>query len=219
MVVCAYINPALVGLIMGITEEKKSRKYNLISAIIDFGQICLLLFLMLVILGSFGNRISFIKKQGIGFYSVVSGSMEPTIPVGSIVYAKKIDQTDLKVDNIVTYWSVNPETKDKSIVTHRITKIIDEEDSIKGQIHELVTKGDANNAEDPYTTPVGNVIGLYQFHIPLIGFVTNFSQSKNGFFITVVGPASLLIIWEIIELFFHLKNLKIKPVEQRIKNE
>ena len=66
---------------------------------------------------------------------VLSGSMEPTLPTGSVIYYHPVEESDLKVGDIVTF-----KLKDnKTLVSHRIT-------SINNGI--IQTKGDANNSVD-----------------------------------------------------------------------
>ncbi len=66
---------------------------------------------------------------------VLTGSMEPTFKVGSIIYYKKVDLEELKVGDIITF-----NTKDNNFVSHRIVSI---ENGI------IETKGDKNNVPDP----------------------------------------------------------------------
>ena len=85
-------------------------------------------------------------------FAVISGSMEPNIPVGSIVYAKEIDYKDLKVDDVITY-----QLGSDTIVTHRIKEINDKEKTV-------VTKGDANETIDSSPVNYKQIIGKVAFH-------------------------------------------------------
>ena len=56
-----------------------------------------------------------LKFTGLQIYTVISGSMEPTYHVGSLIYVKKVDPSTLKVKDPITF-----ELSDKTIATHRI---------------------------------------------------------------------------------------------------
>ena len=91
-------------------------------------------------------------------FAVISGSMEPNIHVGSIVYAKEADFNDLKVDDIISY-----QLSSDTMVTHRIVSIDNEKQTV-------VTKGDANDVEDSAPVSKENIIGKVAFSIPLLGY-------------------------------------------------
>lgn len=86
---------------------------------------------------------------GYGMLEVVSGSMEPNIHKGDIIFINTKDK-NYKIDDIITFYD-----EEGSFVTHRIV-------SIEGT--EIVTQGDNNNiADDPIT--VESIIGKYKFKI------------------------------------------------------
>jgi signal peptidase len=72
------------------------------------------------------------------------------------------------------------------VVTHRIVRI----DPEQNRVH---TKGETNDTEDP---PVhfNNVIGVVKFHIPLLGYVSDWVQNPPGMYITVGVGAVLMIL-------------------------
>lgn len=93
---------------------------------------------------------------GIKPQMVMSSSMEPVIPEGSIAWINEsFEENDLKIGTIAVY-----EPTLGIDVLHRIV----EHD---GQTYRF--KGDNNDAAD-LTTPIAEQIkGIYLFHIPLIG--------------------------------------------------
>ncbi len=100
------------------------------------------------------------RLVGIKPYVVLSGSMEPAIPTGSVVFVD-IHDTDVSVGDIVTYKlpSVNG---GEILVTHRI---IQEEDG------NWITKGDANDVEDLSQVTQEQIVGSYCFLIPMVGYL------------------------------------------------
>ena len=82
-------------------------------------------------------------------YTVISGSMEPAIPTGSLVYIKEMEPKDVQVDDVIAFYG----TKDAaSIITHRVV----ENRVLMG---EFITKGDANATKDMNPAPYDNFIG------------------------------------------------------------
>ena len=114
----------------------------------------------------------------IGFtpYTVLSGSMEPTYHVGSIIYVRKVDPTTLKVGDPITF-----QLTGNLIATHRIIEVHGEGTPNLG----FRTQGDANETADGIT-PASAVIGKATFSVPYLGYLSNFLQQPKGL-ITVIG--------------------------------
>lgn len=122
-----------------------------------------------------------VRLLGIQVFSVISGSMEPEYPAGSLIYVKEVDPSAVKVGDVITYVLPN-----NTPSTHRVIRI-DEENQ------HFYTKGDANSVED---APVHfkNLIGKPIFRIPLLGFAAYFIQHPPGMYIAIAGGAVLLIL-------------------------
>ena len=126
---------------------------------------------------------------GIQVYSVISGSMEPEYPVGSLIYVKKVDPSEIKVDDVITY--VLPS---ETPSTHRVVRI-DEEKQL------FYTKGDANKTEDGAPVHFKNLIGTPVFKIPYLGYVAYYIQHPPGMYIAIAAGAVLLILVFLPDLF------------------
>lgn len=91
---------------------------------------------------------------------VISGSMEPTLKVGGILYYEKMELEDFKINDILVY-----KTKDH-IISHRIVNIVDDG---------FITKGDANNSVDNNLINKNQVLGKgTNWSIPYIGYYADF---------------------------------------------
>lgn len=101
---------------------------------------------------------------------VVSGSMEPGIQVGDIVIAAP-PKDGVGVGDVVAYASP------QGIVVHRV---ISEE--VKDGKVTYKTKGDANNAPDPWVVPAGSVIGKVVAVIPYLGYPLYYLATALGGF-------------------------------------
>ena len=96
------------------------------------------------------------RFMGYDIYNVVSGSMEPTIPVGSVIYVKAIDASLVQPGDIIAFYS------DGNVVSHRVTEN-------RTTVGILVTKGDANDMEDVRGVEYQDLIGKVDYHLPLVG--------------------------------------------------
>ena len=119
-----------------------------------------------------------VRLFGIAPYTVLSGSMEPTYHVGSLIYVKPIAPDDLKVGDSITYIIAG-----ETVVTHRIIEIIPD----YGENGELgfKTKGDANETEDGTPVHANNIIGKPIFTIPYLGYMAYFIQTPPMSYIAI----------------------------------
>mgnify|MGYP002735792506 FL=1 len=107
------------------------------------------------------------KLLGYQVYDVVSGSMDPAIPVHSVVLVQPAAPEELQPGEIVAYRSGS------SVVIHRLV----ENHIVEG---ELVTKGDANAEPDPLKVEYAGVLGTVTVHIPFIGIYAGALNTLPG---------------------------------------
>lgn len=127
---------------------------------------------------------------GVQVYSVISGSMEPEYPVGSLIYVKEVkDPLTIKAGDVITYVLSN-----ETPSTHRVVRV-DAENQF------FYTKGDANDAEDGAPVHFRNLIGKPIFKIPYLGYVAFYIQNPPGMYIAIAISAILLILVFLPDLF------------------
>lgn len=107
------------------------------------------------------------KLLGYQVYDVVSGSMDPAIPMHSVVLVQPAAPEELQPGEIVAYRSGS------SVVIHRLV----ENHIVEG---ELVTKGDANAEPDPLKVEYAGVLGTVTAHIPFIGIYAGALNTLPG---------------------------------------
>lgn len=136
-----------------------------------------------------------VRFVGLKPYTVLSGSMEPTYHVGSLIYVKEVDPLELEAGDVITYM-----LDEDTLSTHRIVEIVpDEEDS---SVVRFQTKGDANEAVDGSLVHCNNVVGSPVFTIPWLGFVANYIQNPPGTYIAIAFGAILLLLVFLPDLLF-----------------
>lgn len=142
------------------------------------------------------------KLFGFQMYSVLSGSMEPSIHTGSVIFDKVgIDVENLKSDDVITFKASDDPNM---LITHRILQVNSENGAPAFQV-----KGDANNAPDSKLVPAANVVGQYtNITIPYLAYYLNFMKSRMGIILLVIVPGALLIISTIVGLFREILKLQ-----------
>lgn len=135
-----------------------------------------------------------VRLIGLQVYSVLSGSMEPAYPVGSLIYVKAVDCKELKVGDPITY-----RLDEDTVVTHRIIEVlIDEEDP---DTIRYFTQGDANDIPDATSVHYKNILGTPVFAIPYMGYVSNYIQNPPGMYVAISAGAILLMLVFLPDLF------------------
>ncbi len=153
-------------------------------------KICnLLMTIIIVLLFVLAGILVGPKLFGCNTYAVISGSMEPEIPVGSIVCSQKVEFADLKENDIISY-----QVSSDTIVTHRIV-------SIDNEKKQVITKGDANNVNDANPVPSSNIIGKVVFSLPLIGYISIYMQSMLGIVIICAIVFILILLNYLPDIF------------------
>lgn len=113
---------------------------------------------------------------------VMSGSMEPSYHTGSIVLVDRDKATDVEIGDAIAF------DNGGIIIAHRIINKCKEG---------YITKGDANESEDPWIVRSSDVKGKVVFSIPLIGYLVKLASGTPGIIIiacTIIcmGLSSLL---------------------------
>ncbi len=128
--------------------------------------------------------------MGFSCFRVVTGSMEPQIPVGTILLCKSEDIADIKRGDIVCF-SSRAQSQRGMIITHRVVGIKTLEN---GEIR-LETKGDANTVADTNPVDAQNLIGRVVWHTKERNGATNmlsFLGGNIGLLACVVFPVLLI---------------------------
>jgi signal peptidase I len=121
-------------------------------------------------------------------YVITSGSMTGTYDRGSVVFDEVVPVSDLRVGDAITYTPpAGPGPSGR--ITHRIVWI--GSDQFGRQT--LRTKGDANEAADPWTfTLDGATQARVAFHVPDVGYVLS-ALAIRQVRMAVIGLPALLI--------------------------
>lgn len=144
-----------------------------------------------------------VRVVGLTPLTVLSGSMEPTYHVGSLIYVKAVDYHELQVGDPITFVI----DENLTYATHRIVEVVleqpmaqvineagepvlDENGQVQYEeipdaepIYYFRTKGDANDVVDGSLVYYKNVVGKPVFTIPKLGYFSDWIQSRQGMYI------------------------------------
>ena len=135
-----------------------------------------------------------VRVVGLQPYVVLSGSMEPTYPVGSLIYVKSTDYKQLKVGDPITFL-----VSEDTVATHRIIEVLPDKDD--PNTIRYFTQGDANDAPDGSSVHYKNIIGKPVFSIPYLGYVSNYIQTPPGKYVAISGCALLMLLVFLPDIF------------------
>ena len=107
------------------------------------------------------------RIMGYQTYNVISGSMEPELPVGCLVLVKSIPPETVKENDIIVFH------RGDSIITHRVVEVQKEE-------RQFITKGDANESRDVSPIPYQDLVGIVTHHYAGLGRLMGFLSSVPG---------------------------------------
>ena len=151
-----------------MTEKKENKTLKIISNILFAVFMLVMVFLIFITAQSrftgmepslFGNKLYVVDRE----------SMEPTMPVNSLIIVNEKSPDQINVGDILTYYGADSKTR----VTHRVIEIGTNNDY-------FITQGDANNVEDAMPVERESVIGIVTVTIPLVGYAFRFLSSTPG---------------------------------------
>lgn len=172
-------------------EKEHEKRFSLSSLA---GDLLCIIFIPIIIINVILIAGSYIHPDelpgvfGIKPAVVLSGSMEPAIRTGDLIFIHSVDASDLKEGDVICYLSSG------KAVTHRIVGVTTGEDGRP----RYVTQGDANNAEDRLAVAEDQVQGIWKgARIGRMGDFILFMQTTTGMIIFIIGPLFLFFIWDI----------------------
>ncbi|MCL2542200.1 MAG: signal peptidase I [Nocardioidaceae bacterium] len=118
-------------------------------------------------------------------YTVLTGSMRPHYPPGTLVVVKPVDADTLSVGQVATY---QIQSGEPAVATHRIVAI---GTTLTGQ-HVFTFKGDANPSPDPAPVQPAQIRGQLWYAVPYLGYANNVLTGHQRQ-VAVVIVAGLLI--------------------------
>lgn len=173
---------------METKQNKSKRNRKVVSALVTLLLVCTI-FLCFTVAMQVLSR-GYASFGGYSLFRVVTGSMEPEIPVGALLISADTDIESIRVNDIVCFRSKSPDMLGRSI-THRVIGITHD---ANGRV-QLQTKGDANVAADGYYVTADNLIGRVTWYSDgefFLASVISFFTNKISFLAFVALPCLVI---------------------------
>ena len=200
--------------------KKETKGQKALSAVIN------VILVLAIALAAVSTYVSYVSASGNGVpsifgirvLSIQTESMYPILNPGDLIFDTSVkDPADLKVGDIITYWTVI--NGERVLNTHTVYEIYD------GNGYLIFgTKGDNNTAADPLTVHESEIVGKYSFRIGGLGKVFDYLQTSTGFLLVVVIPVFIFFLFYLVQFFrvlFEYQNVKnrIKYEQERGRTE
>lgn len=124
---------------------------------------------------------------------VLTGSMEPAIPTGSLAFVAPVHGDELAPGDVITFHHPNAPA---SYVTHRIVAIEGD-----GASRTFVTKGDANALADAWQVKGTGTGWRYAFALPVVGGIIVALSSSPARFALFAFPLIVLGLLALVEIW------------------
>ena len=161
---------------------KKHKLLNVIGNVIFYVVLISLLSVSFIMIKSYKEGIQ-PSIMGNKFFTVLTGSMEPTIMTGDLIISKETPPNEIREGDIITFGSLNS----NNITTHRVKEVVNNNGKI-----EYVTQGDANNVKDPNNVPEEVLIGKVVKCIPKVGQVMAWMKGNLGLIIVAIFSIAVI---------------------------
>ncbi len=152
-----------------------------------------------------------VRLLGIQVYVVLSGSMEPKYPTGSLLYITDVDPDTLEVDDVITF-----QLTDTMTATHRIIELVPDEDD--PTVIRFRTKGDNNKVVDTSLVDKEAVVGKAVFCIPYLGFLATYIQQPPGLYVAIGAAVVVVCLVLMIDMVTDDKDKTSKKVIDKKEN-
>lgn len=131
-----------------------------------------------------------LKLAGFSLFTVETDSMAPLYPTDALVIVKEVDPATIKAGDVITYVL----NEDGVLVTHRVMAVNTSSES-------FITKGDANQTDDPLPVRFENVVGKVMIGFPKLGAPLRALVAEENRPYVIGGMVAIVVLslaWDIV---------------------
>lgn len=130
-----------------------------------------------------------VRIVGLTPYAILSGSMEPEYPVGSLIYVKKVDPSSIQIGDNITFVM----NEDLVVATHQVYDIDPDKQYFYTQ--GIANKDDEGNIiHDGNPVHFNNLIGKPIFCIPGLGYFSDYVTKPPGIYLAASAALIILLL-------------------------
>lgn len=148
---------------------------------------------------------------GYSVFRVLTGSMEPAIETDSLILVRRIDPSEIKKDDIISFYSQDP-SHGGAVNTHRVVSV--EQD---GELWYYTTKGDANQIEDKYIVTSNDLIGKVIFTSHTLGLFVRLLANPLIFIPVILLPLFIILLSNLIRIVRLAKKMAKEEEEAAVR--
>lgn len=148
----------------------------------------ILSWVVLVVLLAMAVAFAGVRLVGLTPYAVLSGSMEPQYPVGSLIYVAETAPADIQPGQAITFYNSSG-----TVATHQAYEVDAEAQEIRTQgIANINSDGSIMHDAEPVS--FSQVIGVPVACIPLLGYVNAFVTSGPGIVVVIAAVVAVVVL-------------------------
>ena len=151
------------------------------------------------------------RVLGYSVFRVLTGSMEPEIPQGSLLLVKQVPPEEIEVGDVISFFSPDP-VLDGCVNTHRVQRI----EKRNGKLV-FITKGDANAIEDQYPPDADLLVGRVVFQSGGLGKVVRFLSNPLVFGSIILFPLLAILLLNLYRAVHLALDIAKKEEEEAVR--
>lgn len=151
------------------------------------------------------------RVLGCSIFRVVSGSMEPKVPLNSLLVVRKTDPAEIQPGDVISFFSPDP-MLDGAVNTHRVQRVEQREGEL--WFH---TKGDANVLEDTYPVSEKMVVGRMIFVSTALGVLVSLLSNPLVFGGLIMLPLVVILVLNLVRAVRIASNLAKQEEEAALR--
>lgn len=140
--------------------------------------------------------------------TVLTASMEPAIPAGSVVVVRPIPTSEVRVGDVVTF---EAPVEARPVVTHRVIEVVE-----PGARPVIRTKGDASDSPDPWRARLVDDTAWEVSHVvPKVGFALNALRDPMVHRVTVLATPVVFVVLVLFDIWSRPRSAESIPAGAR----
>jgi signal peptidase len=127
---------------------------------------------LLVVVAFVAVTVAVPRLTGGTAYTVTSGSMRPSLEVGTLIVTRPVEPSSLGIGDVITFQAVPGR---QAVITHRIIGV---GYAANGKTT-FQTRGDANGAADEKPVQEAQLRGELWYAVPYVGYLNSWVNGSN----------------------------------------
>ncbi|HBL40468.1 MAG TPA: signal peptidase I [Ruminococcaceae bacterium] len=187
-----------------IFSVMKGKPFRIISNTVSTLVLIISIVLCAVVIISAKSGTGAPNFAGYSFLSVRSDSMEPSFYVGDLIIVRRYNASHTyKKGDVISFLAYDA-TGEMYINTHRIEEVVE------GSSVSYVTKGDNAQKRDVKRVYPTKILGQYTGkRYAGLGKVFEFASTSKGVLLTVIIPAAIIVVWQLLNYFLSFSDKRI----------